>query len=181
MKIVSVYAHIKLLQKPGWLENFRKKYNNPFDYHVTLKQMFFVNESELADIHHRLRDLFRTRPVPGHSITLTFDTLRADKDDGSILIMAQANDEILRLQKMVISKLSDYTRYYSAELKQYENHFEPHLTIAFDLGDRFDSALSDIHHDIECVGEVKKILLSCVNEISLKETTNPKNLTVFRL
>lgn len=181
MKIAAVYARVQLVRKPDWLEAFREHYNNSFEYHVTLKQGVYIEESQLPDIQRRLTALLRANIVPEHTIRLTFDHLKTYREDSSILIMARPSDQIVNLQKSIVSALAQYKDYCEPELESYETNFEPHITIAFDLGNRFDAAIADVQEDVLCEGVISEIVLSCINDVSLQEINNPANRTIYRL
>jgi 2'-5' RNA ligase len=105
----------------------------------------------------------------------------ADLEDKSIMISAKNNKILMDLQYKIRTALKDYSNYRKPILEQYETVFKPHITIAMDLGDRFDEAIKDIGGDTKCIGEITEIILSCVKEDTAKEAKNPKNLTIYKL
>jgi len=179
--ILAVYARVELLQKPSWLEDYRKKYGTSYDDHVTLKQPVQIAEDQSHEARRRLARVLAIGRSSGRKIRLVFDHLVADEKGGSLLLMAQQNQEIIDLQHTVIASLNAYDRYLSPELRTYEERFEPHLTIAFSLGDRYEQAVRDLREDLVCVGEISEVVLSCVERISVDEAKNPMNQTVYRI
>lgn len=97
------------------------------------------------------------------------------------MIMAQPNQKIFTLQQNILSALGSHTRYCLPQLQEYEKKFKPHLTIAFDLHDRFRQAQAEIGTDVRCVGVLNEIVLSCVSKQTIEEATNPSNLTIYKI
>jgi 2'-5' RNA ligase len=181
MKIVSVYGRIELIDKPEWLDAYRKKYDNPYELHITLKQSCYIDEGQIAEVKTKLQEVLINFIVPEHKIELDFNELVADKSDGSIMINAKENILLTNLQKEIRISLSNYDSYTSPELKEYEENFHPHITIVFDLSENFDQALKDLKEDYRCEGIIEEIVLSVVNKISIEEAQDPNNLTVYRM
>jgi 2'-5' RNA ligase len=184
MKIFAVYARVKLLKKPDWLEDFRMKYDEPYDFHITLKQACFINEKQIPLIKEKLKKVFSNFSVPNYRINLIFDKKVVDdkiKDDACIMLFTE-NKEIRNLQKVIKSSLSDYKNYYEPKLEEYENNFNPHISIARDLNSKtLSKAISEIKDDFICEGMIEEIVLVIVNKKSVKESLDPKNLTIYRI
>ena len=180
-KIYAVWAKVKLIKKPNWLDSYRKKYNNLYEFHVTLKQPCFIDNSRLEDIKSKTSKVINQINLPNHKINVVFENIKADRDDKSIMIMAEKDEKLIELQSKIRSALSAYKNYIEPALEEYENNFQPHLTITGDVGDKFDEALNDVERDTKCVGEINEIILSCVKENTLEEAKNPKNLTIYQL
>ena len=78
--------------------------------------------------------------------------------------------------------MSDYTEFFKPKLEEYEINFEPHITVAMDLNQtQFDKAKKDFKDNFQCMGVVDEIILSVVKEITLEESKNPDNLTIYKL
>jgi 2'-5' RNA ligase len=181
-KIYAVYCRIKLVSQPDWLDNFREKYDEKYDFHLTLKQAAHIEEGQLEDIKKRLNVILEDMHFSSEKIRLCFDKVLLDKDEGYIYVFA-SNSEILdSLQKQIRAELKDYSDYINPLSKDYEYNFRPHVTIARNLNSlQFEKAASELKDDVECIGEVTDLVLSCVKEISLKESKNPDNLTIYKL
>ena len=54
-KIYAVWAKINLIKKPDWLSKYRKKYNNLYPFHVTLKQPCFIDNKKFNEIKNIFR------------------------------------------------------------------------------------------------------------------------------
>ena len=57
MKQFAVSASVRLTEQPVWLAAFRAKYNQRYDFHVTLKQPCSITEAEVPEVRRRF-DLF---------------------------------------------------------------------------------------------------------------------------
>ena len=180
-KIYAVWAKIKLNKKPDWLDNYQKKYNNLYEFHVTLKQPCFIDESDLPNIKLIVPKVIDSFVFDNHKIEVVFKKIDADREDKSIMISAEENDILMDLQYKIRTALKEYSNYRKQIQKEYETNFKPHLTIAMDLADKFDDAVRDIGKDTKCVGEITEIILSCVKENTVEEAKNPKNLTIYKL
>ena len=184
MKIFEVYAKVKLNQKPNWLDDFRFKYDEPFEYHVTLKQPCFIEEDKILDIKNKLNNLFLNLKIPNHEIALTFDSLKIPPYTPDVCIMINASNinEILKLQKNVLLVLSEYSQYCEIKTKEYEENFEPHITIAKNLDEQsYLLAAKELEQDYLCEGIVKEVVLVIVDNPNVVEASNPKNQTIFSL
>ena len=183
MKIFVVYAKIELIQKPNWLDAFRAKYDEPFEYHITLKQPCVVENDQVPDIKNKLDDLFLNLKIPNQVIYLVFDSLGIDDTvDGDICIMINATDssEIHSLQRKILLALSGFNQYLKPKTKEYEENFQPHITIASNLDKQsYSLASKELKRDYICQGIVKEIVLAVVDNANATEASNPKNQTVY--
>ena len=186
-KIYAVYCIVKLTKQPGWLNDFRKKYDEPYDFHITLKQAAYIKENQLSEIKQKLDEIVNYFAKNKHKISLTFDKLLLDEgndieEPGYIYLFSKNNVLIDDLQRQIRTELKDYSDYCSSKSLNYEYDFKPHITIARGLvGNRFNEAVTDLKNDHTCEGEITEVVLSCVKEISVAEAHNPENLTVYEL
>lgn len=184
MKIFVVYAKVELTQKPSWLDAFRIKYDKPYEYHITLKQPCVIEEDQVNDIKNKLNNLFSNLKIPNQAISLTFDSLNIPEHTSDICIMIKATntDQIDKLQHDVVSTLFEYNQYLKTEYKQYEENFEPHITIARNLDETsYSLAAKELEQDYICQGFVNEIVLAVVENPIASEVNDPKNQTVFLL
>src|SRR3989338_6438432 len=183
MKIFVVTADIKLTKKPAWLDDFRHRYDKAYEYHITLKQPGLAEDEQVLDIKNKLNTFFFNIQIPNHSIPLTFDTLKASKDDPNdicLMINASNNEAIRNLHNQVISTLANYNNYYKPKYQTYEKNFEPHITIARNLNAQtFADASKVLEQDYTCAGVVNKVILTVVNNFGPEEANNPANQTVY--
>lgn len=190
-KIFAIYARVRLIEKPNWLDDFCKKYGQPYDYHITLTQCRFISDADIPKLKEKV-DRFFAPPagglsIPNHKIEVDFsipeiDDEGVEKGEGCIMINAVKNDELINLQKNLVELMVDHKDFYKPKYQEYERNFEPHITVAMDLDkEQFDSAIKDFRDDFRCVGVVDEIVLSIVNKISPEESNNPNNLTIYKL
>lgn len=187
----AIYARVRLIKKPIWMDDFCVKYNQPYDYHITLIQCRFIDETEISKLKEKV-DRFFAPPaggltIPNHKIEVDFsipviDNEGAEKGEACILINAKKNDKLINLQKNLVELMVDYKDFYKPKLEEYELNFEPHITVAMDLDKKqFIEAKKDFKDDFECIGLVDEIVLSIVNEITPDESNNPNNLIIYKL
>jgi len=186
-KIYAVYSIVKLTEQPQWLNDFRKKYDEAYDLHVTLKQPAYIEENQLNEIKRILNDILVEFKNNNDKIKLIFDNLKLDKVDdnnktGNIYIFSSNNSPLNNLQKKIRDELKKYSEYLNPKFEEFEYDFRPHITIARELNNtKLEKALTIIKNEFVCEGEVTEIILSCVNEISVKEAHDPNNLTKYTL
>lgn len=181
-KIFSVWARVRLTQKPKWLDRYKKKYNNFHPVHVTLKQPCFVDEKKLDEMKNIVSEIINSFDFKDHKIKLVFEEVFVDKNDKSIMIRAKNRGIIMDLQDKLRTKLKGCGKYVEPELETYENNFYPHLTITGGIDDnQFKQAIKDLGKDTRCTGEINEIILSFVKKDTAKELKNPNNLTIFKL
>jgi 2'-5' RNA ligase len=183
MKIFVVTADIELTSKPGWLDDFRSRYDKPYPYHITLKQPCFVNDNQVGEIKDRLATLF-SKDQASQKINLKFDELKISTDaPGGICIMINSSDDTVHeLQKNVVDILSQFTNYYKPEYQTYEKQFQPHITIARDLdSQKLQEASKELEQDYACEGKIGKIILTVVDNFGPEEANDPTNQTIYNL
>lgn len=187
IRIFAIYARVRLVKKPDWLDGFCKKYGQPYDYHITLVQSRFIDEDKIPALKEIVNEFLAGIIVPNHKIELNFsdpifDADGAEKGEACVMINTEKNDQLLELQKNIVRLMVDYSDYYKPELEGYENNFQSHITVAMDLNKaQFEQAKKDFKDDFQCVGVIEEVVLSIVKEITPDEANNPKNLSVYKL
>jgi 2'-5' RNA ligase len=188
MNIYSVYFKEQLVDQPDWLAPFRAKYDGAYDFHITLKQMAYIEEASLVNIKSILGNLIAATAFPAKRPCLTFDRVMLDEHDvddgmGFIYLFAKTRNEFIdNLQKQIREQLSTYSNYYLSNAKTYEYDFKPHLTIARNLNSKsFAKAVKDLPATPSLTGEITAIVLSCVKELTSEEAQRPENFTTYSL
>ncbi|MBP6945321.1 2'-5' RNA ligase family protein [Patescibacteria group bacterium] len=186
MKLFAVYSKVHLTQKPTWLDEFYKKYNpSSSGYHVTLKQPCYLKEEDIPNVKNQLAGLFNSAPIPSHEIILNFNDLAIDIGIGefkSIMIHAEHQPSIHKLQKHILETLSTYKDYVDAESEAWEKNFKPHLTLASDINrTQYELALKELRNDYACKGVIQDVSLIIVEKMIPAEADNIKNQTIYRL
>jgi len=103
-------------------------------------------------------------------------------DDTRIKILAAPNPVLMDLQCDIVALYGEFRDYRKPELEQYEKNFKPHLTIIHKLDvETFNRARADVQADFRCQGVIEEVVLAVVNDASIEEALNPKNLTIARL
>lgn len=175
MIVFAITTNVEFLRKPDWLDAFFLKYNNnKFSYHITLKQPCIIEEDQISEIKDKLASYISEN---AHSFNIDFDkyftnSTEADlsKSDGVIMIQAKENPYIIQLQKDFLRSLTDYKNYLSPETQEYEENFNPHLTLAYDLNEQtFEAAKKELQDDCSCQCKVTKIILSIVRDYNTEQ------------
>lgn len=181
-KIYAVYCIVKLTKQPDWLNDFRKKYDEAYDFHITLKQAAYIDDSQIDDIRKILDRIVANFLKEKNDIEMVFDNLLLDEAEGYIYLFANSNKMLDNLQRKIRYSLKRYSEYSNPKSIKYEYDFEPHITIARDLSkERFAEAKVAMGQDYMCEGRVAEIVLSCVKEINVEEANSPENLTNYKI
>jgi len=184
MKNFVVYAKVELTKKPIWLDSFRLKYDKPHPYHVTLKPSCLIEEGNLPDIKNKLQVLFSNLKIPGGKISLKFNSLNIHRqvDGNVIMIDADKNETIDKIQKSILQTLNAYQNYRKEKYRSYAENFQPHITIGRELSPEICAqAEKELAQDYSCEGEIKEIVLVVVDNPVVEEANNPKNQTIYNL
>ena len=179
MKIFYVTADFELSEKPSWLDSFRTKYDDPYGYHITLKQATYFEESQLNEIEETTKKIAANIPP----LQVSFNELFINKTPKGhvIMIKAEPNTKLTALQKELREKLSVFGDVIAAYYKVYEEHFEPHITIARHLSDeKPEKKKKNLGEDSICAATISHIFLK-TNTIDRESEVTPEYVTSFIL
>lgn len=183
-KIYCVYAEVEIPIKEKWLTDFREKYSEPYDFHITLKQPCNIQQSDIPKIQEKLENFFKQSQNKG-SFEVVFNYLFAPEYKGCVMIGIQPGEnKIYTLQKNIVSILSEYSDYTEAETEKYEREFVPHITIGDGeklAKEKHENAIKELPNNIEIRGIVKGVVLVVAKEARPEQSLNPNNLTKFEL
>lgn len=185
MKIFAIYGKVNLINKPDWLDAFRKKFDKPYEYHVTLKQPCTIENNQVKIIQDNLQNLFSDNNFKALSLTFNRLNIPKEPDDlGEFCIMINSNDNesITYLQKSILNELSSYRNYVKAKYEAYETNFQPHITIARDLSmQNLEIAKQELPENFICTGEISEIVLVVADEATVEQANDPANQTIYKL
>ena len=181
MKVFLLTLKFELEEKPKWLDGFRIKYDEPFNYHITLKYLTLIKKNDLPKIISEVNRIAKANKP----LKLEFDKYFFDKTKTGNLIMVSAkhNKDIFRLQKMVVSELRVFGETVKSYYNDFENNFKPHISIARKLSNGvFQIAKDELKEQIYCKVEITKLALTVVDENpTVDDIINPKNKTYYDL
>ena len=96
----------------------------------------------------------------------------------SVLVLAAGCSYIQNIKSLYSSQADEEV----VIAEEYENNFNPHITIARDLDSKtLSKAIFEMKDDFACEGIIEEIVLVVVNKKSVKESLDPKNLTIYHL
>ncbi len=55
MKAFSLTLEFELEEKPKWLDRYRIKYDEPFNFHLTLKYLTLIKKNDLPKIRREIK------------------------------------------------------------------------------------------------------------------------------
>lgn len=180
MIIFAVQTNLEISKKPEWLDAYRAKYDDlRYEYHVTLKQPCIIEEKDIGFIRQKLDNYFRT--VKPQVIPLVFDDAvfadsRVNESEACVMIKSQPNDSINKLDRDILSILSEYKNYVWEQSQDYEANFMPHITVARNLNpEKFIMAKDDFKGDFITEGKITKVILSLVRNYDKNDKTQGKH------
>ncbi len=181
MKIFAIYSNVKLDKKPDWLDEFRKKYDKPYEFHITLKQPCYIEEDKVSELKEKISNFFNTSK---YKFEVVFDSIVSNRDEDGITIMLKANNvnDLVLFQKDLCTYLGEYTTYLKPKYKGYEKDFVPHITIARNISETQEmEAMKYLQNEFVCGGEINSVTLSIVNNNTPEESKNPANQSIYSL
>jgi len=175
MKIFAVYSVVKFENNQTLLNNFREKYDEPYNAHITFKQPVYTDEAEIDNVKKILSKLHK----PKSKIDIKLNSIK--ESAGLLMLEVKKNEMLADLQNRIMVLLSEHTNYVDATTKQYEINFEPHITVARNINKQ---NILLVKHELEKIlplkASVNSITLAIVSDISPKESRDHKNLTEYK-
>ncbi|PIR76279.1 MAG: hypothetical protein COU32_02910 [Candidatus Magasanikbacteria bacterium CG10_big_fil_rev_8_21_14_0_10_42_10] len=179
-KIFHITAQVDLNLYPRWIDIFRETYDKPYPMHISLKTNTYCQEEATTHIKKELKELCKNYTT----MHLQFHGIFTKKTDNgwSIMIRAEENTQLLKLQKEISKTFSTYGDHIAKQYAEFELSFIPHITIGRRLSDEnFREAQNMIHDDSLATATIQKIVLTIVDNAVFEEWTDPQNKTVFVL
>ena len=182
VKIFAVYATVELTHKPAWLDAYRAAYDQPYPYHITLKQPCYISVADVERVKAKTAHFLQTIHIPDHVIRVCCNDVVIDRADGTIMLAVNDVDDMLRsLQQGLVAAVGLY-EYYEAASEAWEKDFQPHITIARDLSSSMlIKAESEVPADDYPEGHITEITLVAVDKVDAEEAKKSENLTKYRL
>lgn len=185
MKIFALYLRLNLINKPKWFDDFRLKYDEPFDLHVTLIQPRYIDEARVDDLKFIVSKFLSENRFSEEDRIIEFNNLVFDQElDGSytIMLLAQKANKIFELQNGLRELLKEFNEYVKNVTIEYEENFKPHITIGRNIkSDLLLEAKSYFKPNFSVKGILADLVLPIVMNTSAEERKNPKNLTILDL
>ena len=185
MKIFAAYLTIDLAEKPGWLDDFRKKNNAWFEFHITLIQPRYIEDDQIENLKARISEFLKDRQFSIDGKRLSFDEPVFDESpEGKYLFMwfAKENLKLTRLQKDMVDLLKDYDKFIDESTKEYETNFKSHITIAENIdADQKSKAEMFLSLNSRCEGIIKAMALPIIKNTSKEERENKDNIVLYEI
>lgn len=180
MKIFQVTLDFKLQDKPSWLDSFRKKFDKPYEYHITLKYPTYIKEEDINDLKEEVAAISDA----SSRFVVEFNGYFFDKTDTGEIIMVKAkqNEDLVKLQKEIIERLKKYGSEVKAFYQKFENNFRPHITIARKLDDNLlRDAKKELKEHISCTAEIDSLSLTIYNDTGASVNEKKENTLHYPL
>lgn len=165
MKVFGLGLFFDLIDEPSWLRIFRKKYDDPIGYHISLKLPTYIKNNNLP----KLEEISRNTAGTSKIFNVEFNKYFFNKTSTGNLIMisARENSELSNLQKEIVKKTKDFGKTIKPYYEEFENNFHPHITIARKLNDdKFSEAKSKLEKPISLHTRIDKLRLHMMNKVS---------------
>ncbi len=176
MKIFVVYSKVQFDKEPIPFNIFRKKYDEPYEPHITFTQPVYIDDSDVD----RIKKLILELNKPKTKLNIKFTHTKESKD--LLTIEVEKNEILIDLQNRISSLLSDYGGYVDMDTKQYEINFKPHITIARDVDKRSVSSIDkqSIESLLPLNAFINTVTLVVVDSTASKKPLSPENLTEYK-
>lgn len=185
MKFFALYFRLELKQRPFWFDEFRIKYDEPYDLHVTLIQPRYIEESEQGLLKFKLNKFLRENKLSDEEKYLIFDNFVCEKElDGkyTCMLMAQDNSGLINFQKQLREDLKIFNEYVDRITKEYEINFRPHITIGRNINKKnLEEAKSYFKSGYTTGALINELVLPIVKSNNIEEAQDPNNLTIYKL
>jgi len=185
MKFFALYFRLELKQKPFWLEEFRKKYDEPYDLHLTMIQPRYIEESEEDLLKFKIDKFLKENKPSEEEKYLVFDNFTCEKEmDGkyTCMLMAQDNIGLINFQKKLREDLKRFDKYVDAITEQYEINFRPHITIGRNINEKsLEEVRSYFKSGYATRAVIGELVLPVVKSNNIEEAKNSNNLTTYKL
>jgi len=176
----QISANFDLKVKPIWLNDFRSKYDLPYNYHITFKTTTNFKSGDFENLNTELKNISNNH-IP---FAVIFDELFISPSSSGwcIMIKAKYNKELLKLQEEIAKKFSKYGNHATEERENFEKNFNPHITIARHLTlEQLEKAKSELKKDLICEAIIESLTLTTVKEDTFEEWTKPINRTLHKI
>ena len=181
MEYFNVTADFLLVGKPTWLDGFRKRYDQSYPLHITLKNLTEIDKNDIPELKKKLQNIIQKYS----QINLKFEKLfTSDKSSKGVCIMILTNQDksLMNMQRDISRGLSRFGKHVLKEYKDFEENFLPHTTIARGLSEEeFRQAKKEIQKKVSCKGKLSEITLTIVKEINFENLNKRENKTYFKL
>ncbi len=182
MKIFAIYLRLNLTQKPIWFDEFRLKYDEPYELHITLIQPRYVNEQKVDDLKLKVGKFLSENKFEESDKVINFDELVYDQEnDGTytIMLLTKKAQELFNFQKGLREVLKDFTNYVTKENIEYEENFRPHITIGRNIkSEVLNEAKQYFQSGFKVEGTLTELVLPIVKDLSDEERKTPDNMMV---
>lgn len=176
MKYFHISLAFRIKNKPTWLDNFRKEYDKPYPYHITLKDETEVEESDIEKLKEKIGEIIKK--YNSKELAMTFDAIRVNETSKGhcIMISTKQDIDIRKLQAEIKKEMEFFGKACSVEHAKFENNFNPHITIGRHLSDKgLLQAKKELPTKINFEIEPEKIVLSIINKLEIKERLKEEN------
>ena len=185
MNFFALYFRVNLKQRPFWFDDFRTKYDEPYDLHITLIQPRYIEEAEESYLKFKIDKFLKENKLSEEDKELVFDSFSCEKElDGkyTCMLIAQDNNTLINFQKGLRENLKRFNKYVDEITKQYEIDFRPHITIGRNIAQNdIEEVKSYFKSGYSTRTLVNELVLPVVKNNSIKEAQNPDNQTIYRL
>lgn len=160
MKTFALYCPLEIDHASEIFWRIWKRYRGERPPYVTIKQTCFAKEKDVDIIQEKLDDYFYRGGIRTVSIPVVFNIVKTAPDWPIIMLLAEPCEPLLRLHKDLVETLHSFQEFAEPELKNHEENYEPHLTIATDLSPEESKLLAtELLNGCMVEGNITKVVL----------------------
>lgn len=178
--ILVVVCDFKLNKKPKWLDDYRKRWDKPYSYHVTLKNPTYYLPKDLSKIKKDLKEI--SKRFDQFKVKFNKLYIGLASRGYCVMIKAEKKKELLKLQKDISKTLSKYGLLIKPLYSKFEKNFKPHITIARYLTkEQLNEAKKELKKNLNCETIIDKFTLKTVNKDSFEDWNSFSKKTNYTL
>ncbi len=176
---------IKPYKNSKWITEFRTKYDQPDFLHVTLISGRYVEEGKVNELKSAVAEALSRVKIEEGDRKIIFNELAADsgtKSDDIFMINSAENKFVTNIQEELKIALCKYNNYLNPITKNYEDNFTPHITVARDFNvQKKEEMMKYFPADFVCEGEIESLAMPILNNATIEERMDLKNIVIFKL
>lgn len=180
MSYLYMSAPLTIVTKPKWVDGFRKKYDEPRHFHVSLKRAARILKKDEPKVKQLAAEIAKRHKAK----TLTFSKIFfGESPSGHYIMMAvEPNKEVQKLLKDCYTTFLPYAKYVHPENAEHDKQMKTHLTIGRRLTpEQFKKAKAELPKKVKIVARLNTIALALNPSSDSDYYDDPRFLTKYRL
>lgn len=180
MSYLYISAPLSIVKKPKWVDEFRKKYDEPRLFHVSLKRAAKISKRD----EKKVKQLAAEIAARNTAETLTFSKIFFGKSSSGhyIMIGIEPNKVVKKLLKDCYTTFLPYAKYVRPENAEHDKQMKTHLTIGRRLTPaQFKKAKAELPKKVKIIARLNSLSLALNPSSDSDYYDDPRYLATFKL